>query len=141
MLVGVLSAYAPTRADVRFSAPRARATALGPTEVRLVVDAPAGTDVVRIDIAVDGEPLATLTEPPWQLMWDAGDGSRGHTLSAVVRYSDGSEDTATVRTTSSAKAQPELLSFAPGSHRWPVRAISSEVSPGSRPVTHVITPS
>ncbi len=96
-----LAAIAPAAAavaDVRFVSPRPRATALGETAVEIEVSPPAGIDVVKVEVRVDGEPLATLERPPWRLTWDAGDGARSRVLEAVATFADGSTARATVRT-------------------------------------------
>jgi len=84
--------------EVRFTAPRHLSTALGTTTVTLAVSVPSGAAVERIELLVDGKPLATLTAPPWELEWEAGDGIRGHSLRAVLYLTDGRQDDAFVRT-------------------------------------------
>jgi len=78
-------------AKLRFLSPRNLATALGETEIAVVITRPAGVEVLRLELVVDGAPLTTLTAPPWKAVWDAGDGSRGHRVVAVALLSDGSE--------------------------------------------------
>lgn len=78
-------------AKIRFSSPRNMSTALGETEIEVVITRPPGVEVSRLELSVDGSPLTVLTAPPWKTVWDAGDGSRGHRLVAVARLSDGSE--------------------------------------------------
>jgi Ca-activated chloride channel family protein len=77
-------------AGLEFVSPRRLSTALGETAIELRVDLPRGLRVERIVVSADGDPIATLTEPPWTLLWDAGDGSRGHRLLAEMFLSDGS---------------------------------------------------
>jgi Ca-activated chloride channel family protein len=84
--------------DVRFVAPRPRSTALGETQVEVVVTPPEGAEVANLIVRVDGEPLATLSRPPWTLTWDAGDGARSRLLEAVATFTDGTRAQATVRT-------------------------------------------
>jgi VWFA-related protein len=84
--------------EARFLAPRPRATALGATPVEVAITPPAGAETVRVELRVDQAPLATLDAPPWTATWDAGDGTRGHTLEAVVTFSDGTTARATVST-------------------------------------------
>ncbi len=76
-------------AKVRFASPRNNSTALGETTIEVVVRRPAGVDLERLELIVDGEPLTALTSPPWRASWDAGDGSRGHRLMAIAYLSDG----------------------------------------------------
>lgn len=83
--------------EVRIAEPRNLATAIGSTPVKLVVS-PAATKVLRIQVHVDGRLLATLTAPPWELDWEAGDGSVGHRLEALLLTQDGRTAHAAVRT-------------------------------------------
>ena len=101
LLAGLLCAAArPAHADatIAFDAPRNLATVLGPSTIELNVSIPPGL-AGEVDVIVDGTLLVTLREPPWTVPWDAGDGSRGHQLEAVLRLSDGSEQRARSRTT------------------------------------------
>jgi VWFA-related protein len=84
---------------VSFITPRNLATVLGPSSIELRVRAPAGLSVVDLEIHLDGKLLTKLTAEPWSVEWDAGDGSRGHKLEAIVHLSDGSELRARVGTT------------------------------------------
>ncbi len=99
----LLALVAPSAAQegapsIRFSTPRSGATVLGAGAVELEVRLPAGTEVARIDITVDGKPLATLHAPPWKASWDAGQGESGHVLRARLVLQDGREATAEIRT-------------------------------------------
>jgi VWFA-related protein len=80
---------------VRFVSPRHNATVLGPTTIEVAVE---GSPVERVEIAVDGKPLATLTAPPFRAPWDAGDASTGHTLTATAYFTDGTHARAAVAT-------------------------------------------
>jgi VWFA-related protein len=73
------------------------ATVLGETRIRLLVDS-GGAAIEEVELQADGEPFAALTEPPWELVWDAGPAGGGHTLVAVLRLYDGRTARATVRT-------------------------------------------
>jgi len=83
---------------LRFVSPRHLSTALGPSEIRLEIDPPDGLTVLRLEVLSDGELVGTLTSPPWVLQWDAGDGSKGHSLHAILHLSDGSRRHAGIRT-------------------------------------------
>ena len=85
-------------ATVRFRTPRHLATAIGPTTIEISVYAPRKLEVRQVTLTVDGKPLTVLTQKPWVVEWDAGDGTRGHRLVAVATFSDGSMAEATVRT-------------------------------------------
>lgn len=84
--------------SVEIASPRHLSTALGPTAVEVRVVAPAASAVDRLEIRVDGEAVATLTAPPWTTEWDAGDGSRGHRIEAVLYLDDGRSVRSSVRT-------------------------------------------
>lgn len=97
--VGFLLFASPLLAQsVEIVSPRHLATALGPTKIEVRVNAPDGVEVARLEIRVDGESLVTLGAPPWIAEWDAGDGSRGHQLEAVLFLADGSSTRSAVRT-------------------------------------------
>ncbi len=100
-LAGMLLVDAPAPAEeemgILIAEPRNLATAIGSTPVRLVVS-PAATKVLRIQVHVDGRLLATLTAPPWELEWEAGDGSVGHRLEALLLTQDGRTAHAAIRT-------------------------------------------
>jgi Ca-activated chloride channel family protein len=83
---------------VKFVSPRHLSTAIGLTSIEIGIDIPPGATVKKLMISVDNEHLVTLTSPPWTAAWEAGDGSRGHRLDAVLYLSDGTQDRAFVRT-------------------------------------------
>ncbi len=82
--LGLGSIHAQEAPEVRFVKPLHLATALGPTRIELEVTTPPGEPIQRIELKADGKPLITLTQPPWHAEWQAGDGSTGHTLEAIV---------------------------------------------------------
>lgn len=85
-------------ADVKFLSPTFNATVLGPSEIRLDIRTTGGVTVERVEILIDDQPFAVLRAEPWVTPWDAGDGSVGHGIHAVVYLSDGTEERAFVRT-------------------------------------------
>jgi VWFA-related protein len=94
-----LSTRAPAAGPtLEFAAPRRLATVVGPSVAQLVVEPPAGATVVSVAFSVDGTSTASKTAPPWSFPWDAGDGMGGHRLSAVAKFSDGTEARASVET-------------------------------------------
>jgi len=102
-LVAALLCAAPPflqaqEARIAFLSPRHLATAIGQTTIELEVTPPAGVEVVRVELQVDGKALRALSAPPWSTAWDAGDGSRGHDLVAVARLSDGTSARASIHT-------------------------------------------
>jgi len=96
----VLSVPVSASADlgVTFAKPRNRSTVIGPDTIQLLLDVPAGASVRNLVIRVDDEIVATLTEPPWKAAWDAGDGSRGRRLEALLTLEDGRSARAVVKT-------------------------------------------
>jgi len=84
--------------EIQFVAPRPLSTVVGSTEVTLRIEVPPELNVLRVELAVDDVPLTAMAAPPWTVEWDAGDGSRGHTLAAVAYLSDGTTRAAWVRT-------------------------------------------
>jgi Ca-activated chloride channel family protein len=90
---------AEDRAQVlQFVTPRRLATVVGSSVAQLAVLPPAGTTVVSVSLYVDGAPAGVRTAPPWTFQWTAGDGNRGHQLTAVAAFSDGTEAHASVET-------------------------------------------
>jgi Ca-activated chloride channel family protein len=83
---------------IDFVQPKNRATVVGETPIRVVLDLPDGASVEAVEILLDGSSLATLHEPPWIVPWDAGDGKRSHRFEALLRLHDGRTARAVVRT-------------------------------------------
>ena len=83
---------------VQFLAPRHFATAVGSATATLQVAPPAGATVVSVVLLVDGARLGGTSSPPWMFSWAAGDGTTGHKLDAIAKFSDGTEARATVST-------------------------------------------
>ena len=81
----------PEEPRVQFVTPRRLATVVGPTIAEIRVVSPEGVAVSKVTLLVDGKPVGEKLAPPWTLPWDAGDGSTGHALVAIVGLSDGTE--------------------------------------------------
>jgi VWFA-related protein len=84
--IGVSPALAQS---VEIVVPRHLSTAIGSTKIEVRVGAPEGVEIDRLEIVVDGETLVTLKAPPWTATWDAGDGSSGHSVAAILFLADG----------------------------------------------------
>ena len=84
--------------SLEFVAPRRLATVVGPSVVQLVVHPPSGATVVSVALFVDGTASGVRTTPPWSFSWNGGDGTAGHRLLAVARFSDGTEARAVTQT-------------------------------------------
>jgi VWFA-related protein len=93
----ILALPASAELQISFVQPRHLGIALGPTTIQLFVTAQS-SEVSRIEVQADGRLLAVLSQPPWTVAWDAGDGSKGHTLAAVAHLKDGREARATIQT-------------------------------------------
>lgn len=93
-----LPAVAADEPTLTFVKPRHLATSLGPTTIQLFAHVPDGKVIQQIEILIDGRRLTTLKRPPWTVEWEAGDGSKGHTLTAVLRLADGAEKRSIIRT-------------------------------------------
>ncbi len=85
--------------QVSITTPRNLATVLGPSTIELDVRTGTGVTAVDVEVYVDGKLLTTLSREPWSVSWDAGNGSRGHRIEAVLHLSDGSSFRTHVRTT------------------------------------------
>jgi hypothetical protein len=84
--------------SVQFLTPRHLATAVGSATATLQVTPPGGATVVSVVLLVDGARLGTTTSAPWMFSWEAGDGTTGHKLDAIAKFSDGTEARASVST-------------------------------------------
>jgi Ca-activated chloride channel family protein len=84
--------------SVQFLTPRQFATAVGSATATLQVTPPGGAAVVSVILFVDGARLGTTTSAPWMFAWEAGDGTTGHKLDAIAKFSDGTEARASVST-------------------------------------------
>jgi len=83
---------------IQFATPRQFATAIGSATATLQITPPAGATIVSVILLVDGARVATTSSPPWMFSWAAGDGTTGHKLDAIARFSDGTEARASVST-------------------------------------------
>jgi len=84
---------------IQFAQPRHLSTVTGRTGFSIDLNLPRGARAESIKVSVDGVLVANLTKPPWKGVWEAGDGSAGHELVAIVQLADGSSHRAVVRTT------------------------------------------
>jgi Ca-activated chloride channel family protein len=98
LLIVALCATPTLGQSVEFVSPRHLSTVLGQTTVEVRTVTPEESAVERLEILVDGEAIVTLTSPPWTVEWDAGDGSRGHRVEAVLYLTDGRSVRSAVRT-------------------------------------------
>jgi len=96
--VGVIHAQSPEPQRLEFVSPRRLATVVGSSVATLSVTPPAGASVVSVAFFVDKTPGGTKAAPPWTFTWSAGDGTAGHTLTAVATFSDGTSARASVQT-------------------------------------------
>jgi VWFA-related protein len=71
---------------------------LGPTTIELELSVPPGRQLARVDVSVDDTLVASLSGPPWEVAWDAGDGQRGHQIVAELFLADGTSVRGSSRT-------------------------------------------
>lgn len=83
---------------IRFASPQHLQTVIGPSRIELELTVPTGDSVEWVELRLDGKPLATLSRPPWQSSFDAGDGSKERTLEAVMLLRSGQSARTLVRT-------------------------------------------
>ena len=79
---GTLLAQEPS---IRIVAPTPDQAVAGPTLFTVEAKAAAGRRLAQVTLFVDGHPVAQLTAPPWQAIFDAGDDLHPHTLRAVAQ--------------------------------------------------------
>jgi Ca-activated chloride channel family protein len=96
---------------IKFVAPRRFATVVGPSSAQLAVMPPAGATVVSVTLFVDGVAAGTKNAPPWSFPWAAGEGTAGHKLVAVARFSDGTEARASIETSRLAVNETEEVAL------------------------------
>lgn len=92
------AAAADAGVPLEFAVPRRFATVVGESEARLTVMPPGGATVLEVTLFVDGAAAGSKTSPPYTFPWPAGDGTRGHHLSAIASFSDGTQARASVQT-------------------------------------------
>ena len=116
-VVSVLACAGSSQAQtVRIVHPNHLATTLGATKVELSLDVPADGEIDRLELLLDEQPWVTLSDPPWRAVFDAGDGSRGHRIDAVLYLTDGRVARASVRTSPlriDAQIQVDLVNLYP----------------------------
>jgi VWFA-related protein len=98
VVAGLFALAAAEGVKFEFVTPKHQQTVLGESRIELGVSVPAPLVPSKIEIRVDGAPLATLTAPPWSAVWDAGMIGQAHTLEAVLYLSDGTEIRRSIRT-------------------------------------------
>jgi Ca-activated chloride channel family protein len=89
--------WAQSGSDVRIVEPTAGTIAVGPTAVRLELDAP-DAEVREVAFFVDGHLVHTSVAPPWTAGFDAGHTPTAHHVRVVARFRDGRRAVANVRT-------------------------------------------
>lgn len=83
---------------IRFTAPPAQRPAIGETRVALQVTLPPGARLLRIDLFVDDQKIASLENPPYEIVWNAGSEFLAHRLRAVATDDAGHTATALLET-------------------------------------------
>ena len=81
---------------IRFITPGRFATFAGPSTATLEVLPPPGATIVSVAFIVNGAPAGTTSSPPWTFAWEAGDGTKEQKISAIAKFSDGTEARASV---------------------------------------------
>lgn len=87
---------------------------VGDTRIVAAVDGYVSGD--QIDVFVDGRKVGTVTQPPWQVAWQAGDALRGHTISVALRRAGREIASARVKTQNagfSSRASADAVTVAP----------------------------
>src|SRR5262245_59429733 len=73
-------------APLKFVSPRRHQTSIGTSKAELAVMPPAGAEVTKVTLTIDGVVASEKTAPPWVFTWDAGDGTKGHRLDAAATF-------------------------------------------------------
>lgn len=77
---GSLFAALAAAPQVRIVSPEPMRVAVGLTPILVEVDPAGGRTIAAVRIYADGVLVATLSAPPWQAVFDAGEAIRGHSL-------------------------------------------------------------
>lgn len=104
---GTAPGSGPLRA--RFIQPDANDIAIGQTEIILSIEPPQGATILKVEIWADDRLIATLLDPPWRRLWDAGDSVRSRRLRLKAWASDGSTATQEVHTMAIAGVQRAIV--------------------------------
>jgi len=83
---------------VHFITPRELMTVVGETPIELSVQIPAGAEIERLEVVIDGRQTLTLSGPPWKTLWQASEEGLPYELNARLYLKDGRVATRTVRT-------------------------------------------
>ena len=104
----------PDRPRVRVVSPASVDIPVGNSRIVASVEGYVAGD--QLDVFVDGRKLGTVTQPPWQLSWQAGDALRAHDISVALRRGGHEVASARVRTLSagfSSRASADVVTVAP----------------------------
>lgn len=75
--------------EVSFLKPRVQDVLIGQVEVSLLLRDIPDDEVERVDLQFDGQLVGSIRQPPWRLVFDAGDDVATHTLEATVKLRGG----------------------------------------------------
>ncbi len=99
LALGAVPAGAATDAlALRFVAPPPHRPVSGETRVALQLTLPAGSRLLRIDLYIDDQLLASFQKPPYEIIWNAGEEFLPHRLRAVATDESGNSATAVLET-------------------------------------------
>ena len=86
ILLGVIALALASEAlaapTVRILAPADGDFAIGDTDILVQAVPPPGATILKVEVYADDRLIATLLDPPWKVLWDAGDGVRSKTIRA-----------------------------------------------------------
>ncbi|HEV8336491.1 MAG TPA: VWA domain-containing protein [Candidatus Polarisedimenticolia bacterium] len=94
----LLAAAEPGELSLRFAAPAAHRPVSGETRVALAVTLPEGSRLLKIDLFIDDQHVATLEKPPFEIVWNAGPEFLPHRLRAVATDTAGNTASAVMET-------------------------------------------
>ncbi len=101
-LAGLLAQAQPSPPAVRIASPTAADVLVGRVELVVHAAAPPDASLLKVELYVDDRLVATLLDPPFRFVWDAGDALRARSLRAKAYASNGT--TAVDRVTTRAAA-------------------------------------
>jgi Ca-activated chloride channel family protein len=88
LVVAAAVAQAPAPPRVRFLSPTRDSVVFGPTRIEVEV-VPGDAEVEKVEIRVDGKLIASLVQPPYEIVWTSGSAVRAHRFQAWAYDAEG----------------------------------------------------
>jgi len=97
--------------QVRFISPQPHLPVAGEILVSLEASAAPGSQIIRIEVQIDGQAVTVLQKPPYEFRWNAGETFQPHVLAAKAVDTQGRSAIATLETPPLRIGQRESVSL------------------------------